>query len=369
MFYVALKLLLRVDAGLFALRFDVGSTLRFGRFAEIGFSVKIRFEQTFRTTTARPDTSARNLTCTALMEIHQIRYMCAVAETGSFTRAAAREHISQPSLSQQIIKLEQELGTKLFYRFSRSVRLTESGQVFLPRAKQVLRAVASAKSEIQEMTATACGALKIGVIPTIAPYLLPRMLPPFSSKFPQVNITITEDITSGLLQKLRENALDMAIVALPVRGGEFISEEILRERLYLVASTKKPLCGNGSVHLKDLAGEPFLLLKEGHCFRDTAIAACRQLKFTPNIVFESGHLASILGMVAAGMGISIVPQMAVESRSGCTFVAIGDESAVRRIGLVRLRSRFRSRLQLELLKHFSTYSPFGSANIRARVRL
>ena len=126
------RVLLRVDGGLFALRFDVGSYVVPSVVCRNRFSVKTRFEQTFRTTTARPDTCAGISRALLFMEIHQIRYMCAVAETGSFTRAAAREHISQPSLSQQIIKLERELGTKLFYRFSRSVRLTESGQVFLP---------------------------------------------------------------------------------------------------------------------------------------------------------------------------------------------------------------------------------------------
>jgi len=125
------------------------------------------------------------------MEIHQIRYMCAVAETRSFTAAAAREHVAQPSLSQQIIKLEDELGAKLFHRFPRKVRLTGFGKAFFPRALEVLRAVSSAKSAMHEMTNTTRGTLKIGAIPTIAPYLLPKVLPSFSRKFPLVDITIS----------------------------------------------------------------------------------------------------------------------------------------------------------------------------------
>src|SRR5438045_3341734 len=109
------------------------------------------------------------------MEIHQIRYMCAVAETGNFTRAAAREHVAQPSLSQAIIKLEDELGAKLFDRLGRKVRLTEFGQTFFPRAQEILRAVSSAKSEIHEMAGAPRGEVKLGAIPTIAPYLLPKV--------------------------------------------------------------------------------------------------------------------------------------------------------------------------------------------------
>jgi len=287
------------------------------------------------------------------MEIHQIRYMCAVAETRSFTAAAAREHVAQPSLSQQIIKLEDELGAKLFHRFRRKVRLTEIGKTFLPKAKDVLRAVSSAKSAIHEMTNTARGSLKIGVIPTIAPYLLPKVLPSFSRKFPEVNITISEDITPILLEKLQETALDMVIVALPVQGAELMRQEILRERLYLVAATNHDLCRGGSACLKDLAAEPLLLLREGHCFRDMAIAVCKRAKITPHVVFESGNFTTILGMVAAGMGISFVPEMAVEPRIGCRFIPIDDERAVRRVGLVRLQNHFRSRPQREFIEHLS----------------
>jgi LysR family hydrogen peroxide-inducible transcriptional activator len=290
------------------------------------------------------------------MEIHQIRYMCAVAETSSFTAAAAREHVAQPSLSQQIIKLEDELGAKLFHRFPRKICLTGCGKAFFPKAQDVLRAISSAESAIHEMTNTVRGTLRIGVIPTIAPYLLPKVLPSFSRKFPQVDIAISEDITPILLEKLQETALDMVIVALPVQGAELTRQEILRERLYLVASTNHALCRGSSACLKDLAEEPFLLLKEGHCFRDTAIAACKRAKITPNIVFESGSFATILGMVAAGMGISFVPEMAVEPRNGCKFVPIEDEHAVRRVGVVRLQSHFRSRPQREFMEHLSARS-------------
>jgi len=168
-----------------------------------------------------------------------------------------------------------------------------------------------------------------------------------------VNIAISEDITPILLEKLQETALDMVIVALPVQGAELMRQEILRERLYLVAATNHDLCRGGSACLKDLAVEPLLLLREGHCFRDMAIAVCKRAKITPHVVFESGNFTTILGMVAAGMGISFVPEMAVEPRIGCRFIPIDDERAVRRVGLVRLQNHFRSRPQREFIEHLS----------------
>jgi LysR family transcriptional regulator, hydrogen peroxide-inducible genes activator len=290
------------------------------------------------------------------MEIHQIRYMCAVAETGSFTRAAAREHVAQPSLSQQIIKLEDELGAKLFHRFHNKVRPTEFGKAFYTRALDILRAVSSVKSEIHDMAGMARGLVRIGVIPTIAPYLLPKILPPFSKKFPEIHITVNEDITPVLIQKLQETTIDMAIVALPIQGAELVRQELLWEKLYAVVPSDHALGqGDSTCGLKDILSEPFLLLKEGHCFRDTVIAACKRVKVAPNIVFESGQFPTILGMVAAGMGVSIVPEMAVEPRAGCKFVLIEDERARRRVGVVRLQNHFRSRPQREFMTYLSGY--------------
>src|SRR5258707_14740146 len=146
---------------------------------------------------------------------------------------------------------------------------------------------------MHEMTNTTRGTLKIGAIPTIAPYLLPKVLPSFSRKFPLVDITISEDITPILLEKLRETALDMAIVALPVQRAELMRQEILRERLYLVASSNHALCRGGFACLKDLGAEPFFLLREGHCFRDTGIAAFKRAESTPKIAFAKGKFATL----------------------------------------------------------------------------
>src|SRR6267378_3595552 len=151
------------------------------------------------------------------MELHQLRYFCAVAETGSFSRAAEQSHVSQPSLSQQILKLEDELGARLFDRLGRSVRLTELGKTFLPRARTVLRELEAAKGDVVEGKEFIGGPVTVGVIPTVAPYFLPPRLTTFARKFPQVRLTVVEEITPVLLDRLRSGTIDVALLALPIR--------------------------------------------------------------------------------------------------------------------------------------------------------
>src|SRR5690348_5212484 len=154
--------------------------------------------------------------CRGPMEVHQLRYFCAVARHGTFTRASEIEHVAQPSLSQQILKLEAELGARLFDRLPRSAKLTVFGKAFLPKAERILRELREAKSELREMSGNEKGEVVVGIIPTIAAYLLPRLLDGFAARHPLVSINIVEDITPMLLQRLHEGTIDMAIAALPV---------------------------------------------------------------------------------------------------------------------------------------------------------
>jgi LysR family hydrogen peroxide-inducible transcriptional activator len=290
------------------------------------------------------------------MELHQLRYFCAVAETGSFSRAAEQSHISQPSLSQQILKLEDELGARLFDRLGRSVRLTELGKTFLPRARTVLRELEAARGDVVEGKEFVGGPVAIGVIPTVAPYYLPGRLAAFSRKFPQVQLTVVEEITPVLLDRLRAGTIDVAILALPIRGHEFDAFPLLTERLFAALPQEHKLSSRRSLALKDLRSEPFLLLRDGHCFRDTAIAACDRARLHPQIVFESGQFSSLLSMVSAGMGVSIVPEMAIEKKSQCRYVRIADDQAVRTIGVLVQRGRSLTRAHSAFLAHLRVSS-------------
>jgi LysR family transcriptional regulator, hydrogen peroxide-inducible genes activator len=293
------------------------------------------------------------------MELHQLRYFCAVAETGSFSRAAEQSHVSQPSLSQQIMKLEDELGARLFDRLGRSVRLTETGQTFLPRARTVLRELEAARGDVAEQKDSVGGSVAIGVIPTVAPYFLPERLTWFSRKFPQVRLTVVEEITPLLLDQVRASKVDLAILALPIRGHEFETFPLLTERLFAALPPDHKLAKRRSLSLKDLRSQPFLLLRDGHCFRDTAVAACDRARLHPQIIFESGQFSSLLSMVGAGMGVSIVPEMAIDKKSRCRFVRIDDPAAARTIGALILRGRSLSRAHHAFLSHLRTSPASG----------
>jgi LysR family hydrogen peroxide-inducible transcriptional activator len=285
------------------------------------------------------------------MQIHQLRYFCAVARTGSFTRAAQQEHLAQPSLSQQVRKLEDELGTKLFDRLGRSVRLTQFGEAFLPRAEAILRQLSDAKLQIQELAGEERGKLVIGAIPTIAPYFLPAHLASFARKFPRVQVSVVEELTHDLLDRIQHGTVDLALLALPVPAANYLCQELFRERLYLVVPENHRLASQRKAHLKQIEDDPFLLLKEGHCFRENTLSACGRARVQPNVVFESGQFTTIIAMVAAGTGVSVVPEMAIEKRDHCRFIPLADENAFRRIGIVQLKQHFRSLVHRAFLKH------------------
>jgi len=284
------------------------------------------------------------------MEIHQLRYFCAVARHGTFTRASEKEHVAQPSLSQQILKLEAELGARLFDRLPRSAKLTVFGKAFLPKAERILRELEEVKSELRDMSGNEKGAVAVGIIPTIAAYLLPKLLSDFKLRHPLTTIKIIEDITPSLLHRLHDGTIDIAVAALPIAGSEFASMPLFEEKFYALLPEQHRLASRAVISLTELNREPFLLLKEGHCFRDSLIAACHKLRMSPSIVFESGQFASIIAMVAAGMGVSAVPAMAVQPQPGCRFIPISGKHNARIVGIVTSRHHYQSRAQRLLMK-------------------
>lgn len=251
--------------------------------------------------------------------------------------------MSQPSLSQQILKLEAELGARLFDRLGRSVRLTEVGKTFLPRARAVLRELEAARGDVVESKDSISGQVVVGVIPTVAPYFLPPVLAAFSKEYSESAVIVVEEITPLLLERLRTGSVDIAILALPVRGHEFESLPLLTEPLFAALPKKHRLARRAAISLRDLRKEPFLLLRDGHCFRENAVAACDRARVSPQVVFESGQFSSLLGLVGSGMGVSLVPSMAVDRRSQVRFVRISDPGATRTIGAISLRGRSLSR--------------------------
>lgn len=283
------------------------------------------------------------------MELHQLRYVCAIAETGSFSRAAEQCRVAQPSLSQQVLKLEDDLGAKLFDRLGRSIRLTEAGRAFLPHARSVLHQVDAARAGVEDKRTDMRGSVAVGVIPTIAPYLMPRYVAAFAKRYPEARLRVIEETTPMLVESLRNLSVDIAILALPLRHKEFEFFPLRNEPLFAVLPKDHPRAGAKTLALKDLRGETFVMLRDGHCFRDLSFAACARARVTPRIAFESDQFSSLLGMVAAGVGVTLAPEMAIGTSAACRYIRLSDARATRTIAAAVLRGRSFNRVQQAFL--------------------
>lgn len=283
------------------------------------------------------------------MEFQQLRYVSAIADTGSFSRAAERCQVAQPSLSQQVLKLEEDLGAKLFDRLGRSVRLTEAGRSFLPHARAILNQMEAARSSVADKRADVRGSVAAGVIPTIAPYLMPRCTAIFARRFPEATVRIVEATTPNLVDGLRGMSIDIAILALPVRHKDLELFPIRTEPLFAVVPEGHACAEAKSMAVRELRGASFVMLRDGHCFRDLSIAACAHARVTPRIAFESDQFSSLLGMVAAGIGVSLVPEMAIDRHAGCRYVRLSDARATRTIVAAVLRGRSFNHVQQAFL--------------------
>ena len=271
------------------------------------------------------------------MELHQLRYFCAVAVSGSFTRAAELEGISQPSLSQQIRKLEQTVGAPLFTRLGRRTKLTAAGEALYEHAQEILRHSRDASQRIRQLAQSISGPLRVGAIPTILPYLLAPRLADFTNLYPEVQVELREETTTELVKQLQRGDLDVILVALPLRVAEVVCSELVRDSLMLALPRGHALAGKDVANINAVQQERLLLLREGHCFRGDVLTACTRAQAEFHAVFESDSLATIFSLVAAGLGVSIVPAMSAPHSSGCVLLPLA-EPKVRRIGYARLRS-------------------------------
>jgi LysR family hydrogen peroxide-inducible transcriptional activator len=271
------------------------------------------------------------------MELHQLRYFCAVAATGSFTGAAELEGISQPSLSQQIRKLEQTVGAPLFTRLGRRIRLTAAGEALHEHAQEILRHSRDASQRIRQLGQSISGPLRVGAIPTVLPYLLAPRLNDFVTLYPDVQVVLKEETTTELVKQLQQGELDVILVALPLRVSEVVCSELVRDPLMLAIPKNHPLAGQDAAQINMVQQERLLLLREGHCFRGDVLTACTRARAEFHAIFESDSLATIFSLVASGLGVSIVPAMSAPHSSGCVLLPLA-EPKVRRVGYARLRS-------------------------------
>ena len=273
------------------------------------------------------------------LTIKQLRYFEALARHGHFGRAAEACAISQPALSVQIRELEDTLGTVLFERGARQVRLTGFGEEIALRVRTILRSVDELGDLARASRDGMVGRLRLGVIPTIAPYLLPRILRNLTGAHSALDVHVRETLTPGLIRELSDGRLDAAIVALPVSEPSLTEVALFSENLVLA----RPACdaGRPAPSRDQLRDMRLLLLEEGHCFRDQALSFCNIQPALPREGLDGSSLTTLVQMVGAGIGVTLIPEMAVpvETRSAdVSVVALPEPQPSRTVGMVWRKS-------------------------------
>jgi DNA-binding transcriptional LysR family regulator len=278
------------------------------------------------------------------MELRHLTYFVAVAEHLNFSRAADELRVAQPAISQQIRTLERELGVQLFDRMGKRVSLTEAGRAFLPHARQILAAVTAAENEIRERGSLTRGTASLGAPPTVSTHLLPAQLLRFKRQYPGLEVTLREAGTETLLHLIETGELDLAIVAADLLPSIVESAPFLEEEYVLAVSAQHALAlaSRKTVRLADLAGEAFILFPEGYRLREVTLTACRRAGFEPKVALDGGGMQSALEFVAAGLGVALVPELALENRRDIHTLRISDQVLRRSLGLVWRKGHYLS---------------------------
>jgi DNA-binding transcriptional LysR family regulator len=279
------------------------------------------------------------------MEIHQLRYFVAVADEGNFSRAAAKVRVAQPSLSQQIRKLEAEIGQPLFDRLPRSVVLTEAGRCFIEYARQILASIGDARRSVDELKEAVTGKLAVGAIPTIAPYVLPELVVKFQKDYPEVTLELVEDVTDGITRRIDAGELDVALASTCEQSPSLRRESLGSEPLLALVPETDPLAAKALVELDDLKVQRFLLLHEMHCLSQQVHYFLEARRLRPEIALAGSQLTTIAQMVAAGIGVSIVPQMMVKHQAtpGCVSLPFAPPVPERELNFLHNPLRFQSK--------------------------
>ncbi|MHC1549914.1 LysR substrate-binding domain-containing protein [Phyllobacterium sp. K27] len=272
-----------------------------------------------------------------MFSVRQMRYFDILATTLHFRKAAEVARISQPALSAQIAEMEMRLGATLFERTRRSVVLTDLGRKLLPRIQSILDEIRSLEDLALEKRGTLRGRLRLGIIPTIAPYLLPVLIPHLHDNYPDLSIELREALTSKLVEDLRLGDLDVLIAALPIDGEGTITMPLFRDRFLIATSSNDTDVLSSPMTQENVAVERLLLLEEGHCLRDQALAVCTSVKQRQLVNYGATSLATLLQMVSHGMGLTLIPEIAVRteaSRNNVRIASFADPEPAREIGLI-----------------------------------
>jgi LysR family transcriptional regulator, hydrogen peroxide-inducible genes activator len=278
----------------------------------------------------------------AIPSLRQLRFLVAVVDRRHFGKAAEACFVGQSTLSAGIQELEDLLGVRLLERTKRSVSPTAIGLQIAERARETLNRAEEIVDLAQAAQDPMSGPLRLGMIPTIGPYLAPKIMPRLAEAFPKLKLYLREEQSAPLVERLEAGAIDAALLAFPYPLGDLETMEIGRDRFWVVCPKGHRLCRPGAIGLHEMATEDLLLLEEGHCLRDHALAACALEGAHRNIAFQGTSLHTLVHMVAAGIGVTLMPQMALDAGAlrGLDLAAspLGGDAPWRRIGLAWRRS-------------------------------
>ena len=268
------------------------------------------------------------------MNIRDLKYLVALAEHCHFGKAADACFVSQPALSMQIKKLEEYLDVQLLERNNKSVFLTEAGKVMTEHARDILLRVDTMREVANQLKDPFSGELRLGVIPTLAPYLLPHIIPGLSKLYPNLTFYLTEDTTPNLLLKLKQGKLDTALLALPLLDEDFFSLPLFEEEFVLAVPPNHELKKRKTAKLSDLENKTLLLLEDGHCLRDQALAVCHKVNASESTSFQATSLETLRYMVASNVGITLIPNLACRANDGVHYLPFNTPKPMRTIGMI-----------------------------------
>jgi LysR family hydrogen peroxide-inducible transcriptional activator len=244
------------------------------------------------------------------MELHQLRYLVAIADSHGFTAAAQLCNVTQPTLSHQIKKLEEEIGEPLLQRRRKGAFLTPLGERIYRHAREILRNVESVQQAASAFSHSVQGLLKIGVIPTIAPYFLPALLRRSQKRYPGISFQVTEEPTEHLLASLNRGTLDLAVLSPPIQDEQIETRDLFEDEFLLALPTHHFLAKSRTIALEVLRDQTMILMNDAHCLRGQTLSFCQHAGFTPKVFIQSSQLDTVMAMVETGQGVSLVPAMA-----------------------------------------------------------
>jgi LysR family hydrogen peroxide-inducible transcriptional activator len=276
------------------------------------------------------------------MHLHQLKYFVSIVETGSATKAAERCYISQPSISQQLSKLEDSIGKKLFSRVKGKLILTDAGQIMYEQAQYILTKVEETKRRLSDADDTSGGTVAIGILPTLAPFMLPSTLLALSAKYPEAMVTVREEVSEVIVDAAARAELDILIEALPFDETYLNIEPLFSDEFYVAVHRESPLAKLDVIPIMELDEVPFILLEDIHCLARQVKQYCFNKNFMPKVLFQASQLSTVKQLIELQYGISILPRICIDDEPDSTirYIELEGETPTREVVLATAKDRY-----------------------------